>query len=103
MIVNISGLLRQEKDDEVLKLKMSLVVQDNGHYNEVESRRMYMRDAFQDYLRQIDEKELNGSLGLMNIKMNLLKRAKTILGNKTLERSLYLTLSCNKKNKYYMS
>ena len=93
MIVNISGTSASgKKTTRFLKLKVSLVVQDNGHYNEVESRRMYMRDAFQDYLRQIDEKELNGSLGLMNIKMNLLKRAKTILGNKTPREVLILDL-----------
>ena len=83
MIVNITGRSASgKKTTRFLKVKLSLVVEDNGNFDEIESRKIYMRDSFQDYLRQVDEAELIGSMGLMNLKVNLLQRAKAIVGNK---------------------
>ena len=93
MIVNISGISATgAKTTRFLKLKVSRVVKDNDNVREIKSRQIYMRDAFQDYLRQVDERELLGSIGLLNLKTNLLQRAKAILGNTAPQEILVLDL-----------
>ena len=39
-----------------------------------------MRDSFQDYLRTLDERDLRGSLGLSELKSELLRRARAVSG-----------------------
>jgi len=37
-----------------------------------------MRDSFQDYLRQMTERDLQGTIGLVTLKAELLRRARAI-------------------------
>lgn len=37
-----------------------------------------MRDSFQEYLRQLNESDLQGSIGLVRLKAELLRRARVI-------------------------
>ncbi|SDF34869.1 flagellar basal body-associated FliL family protein [Limimaricola pyoseonensis] len=46
----------------------------------LEQRRIYLRDSFQDYLRQLDERDLQGSAGLAGVKSELLRRARAVGG-----------------------
>lgn len=47
----------------------------------VEARHLYMRDAFQDYLRHLTERDLDGTAGLVTVKSELLRRARAIAGS----------------------
>lgn len=47
----------------------------------VETRHLYMRDAFQDYLRHLTERDLDGTAGLVTVKSELLRRARAIAGS----------------------
>jgi flagellar FliL protein len=46
----------------------------------VEERKEFVRDAFQDYLRQLSERDVQGSAGLAILKAELLRRARSIAG-----------------------
>jgi flagellar protein FliL len=81
MIVNITGYTATGRTtSRFLKLKVSIVY-DETIGQELASRKLFLRDAFQDYLRQLNEKDLAGSIGLATLKAELLKRAKSIAGN----------------------
>lgn len=47
----------------------------------VETRHIYMRDAFHDYLRHLSDRDIEGTLGLAILKSELLRRARAIAGN----------------------
>ncbi|NDV50799.1 flagellar basal body-associated protein FliL [Salipiger sp. PrR003] len=84
MIVNITGYTAAgRKTSRFMKIKFTMVYEDHGAEAaaELESRKLYMRDAFQDYLRQLDERDLQGSFGLVRLRSELLKRAKAVAGN----------------------
>lgn len=81
-IVNITGrTLRGRVTSRFMKVKLSIVY-DEAHGKELNDRKPFVRDTFQDYMRQLDEKDLEGSYGLLSLKSELLKRAKAIAGTK---------------------
>lgn len=83
MIVNITATAASGRQtSRFLKLDLALVydrTQDEGGM--VEMRHVFLRDAFQDYLRQLAERDLDGTLGLVTVKGELLRRARAIAGN----------------------
>lgn len=65
-------------------LKVNLVVTyrpDEGSGEIMESRRAFMRDLFNGYLRGVSEADLKGMAGVLYIKAELLKRARAAVGN----------------------
>jgi flagellar protein FliL len=81
MIVNITGYTATGRTtSRFLKLKVSIVY-DETMGETLVARKLFLRDAFQDYLRQLTERDLAGSIGLATLKAELLKRAKSIAGN----------------------
>lgn len=83
MIVNIKATTASgQQVNRFLKLDLALVydrAQDAaGH---VETRHIYMREAFQEYLRQLTERDFDGTLGLVTVKSELLRRARAIVGS----------------------
>lgn len=82
MIVNITGTTAAgRKTTRFLKVKVSIVYNTHEGDNKITSRKAFLRDSFQDYLRQLDEKELVGTLGFINLKAELLKRAQAIVNS----------------------
>mgnify|MGYP001076511203 CR=1 FL=1 len=82
MVVNITGTSSSgRKTSRFLKVKVSLVYSSSDGESKITSRKAFMRDSFQDYLRQLDEKELVGTLGFTNLKVELLKRAQAIINS----------------------
>lgn len=62
-----------------LKLNVALAYDDKAEgADRVEARKLYMRDSFQDYLRQMTERDLQGTIGLVTLKAELLRRARAI-------------------------
>lgn len=83
MIVNITATADSGRQtSRFLKVDLSLVydkTQDPGGL--VETRHIYLRDAFQDYLRQLADRDLEGTHGLITVKGELLRRARAIAGS----------------------
>lgn len=84
MIVNISATTESGRQtSRFLKLDLALVYdrkQDPDGL--VETRHIFLRDAFQDYLRQLADRDLDGTHGLVTVKGELLRRARAIAGSK---------------------
>ena len=83
IIVNISATTTTGRQTtRFLKLNTALVYDESqpGARN-VEERKPYLRDSFQDYLRQLSERDVQGSAGLATLKAELLRRARTISGS----------------------
>lgn len=81
IIVNIEGRNSAgRKVSRFMKVKLTLVY-DGEESADITKRKPYIREAFQDYLRQVTEKEVQGSHGMLSLKTELLKRAKTLAGN----------------------
>jgi flagellar FliL protein len=82
MIVNIKGqTLSGRTTSRFLKIQVSIVYEKSDEFDKITKRKPFLRDSFQDYLRQIDEKELIGTAGLVKLKSELLKRAQLISDN----------------------
>jgi len=83
MIVNITALTATGRvTSRFLKLNIALVYDKTAEGADgVLERELYMRDAFQDYLRQLTERDLQGSIGIVNLKGELLRRARAISGS----------------------
>ena len=65
------------KTSRFMKLNIALVYDEAmPGADHVEGRRLYLRDSFQDYLRQLTERDLQGSHGLATMKNELLRRAR---------------------------
>ncbi|APX89197.1 hypothetical protein BV394_05270 [Brevirhabdus pacifica] len=83
IIVNITAITASgRRTSRFLKLNVALVydaAQDADGL--VSARQLYMRDAFQDYLRQLTERDLQGTQGLLTLKEELLRRARAIAGS----------------------
>lgn len=82
IIVNISATTATGRQTtRFLKLNTALVYDETapgaGH---IEERKEFVRDAFQDYLRQLSERDVQGSAGLAILKAELLRRARSIAG-----------------------
>lgn len=80
IIVNITATTATgRRTSRFLKLNLALVYDDAAQGAErVEARKIYMRDSFQDYLRQLTERDLQGSMGLVTLKAELMRRARAI-------------------------
>ncbi len=80
IIVNIVSITETgRKSTRFLKLNVALVFDQNIEGSEkIEERVVYMRDAFQNYLRQLTERDLSGSIGIVRLKSELLRRARAV-------------------------
>lgn len=80
IIVNISATTATGRTtSRFMKLNVALVYDERKEgADRIEERRLFLRDSFQDYLRQLTEQDLQGSLGLVLVKEELLHRARTI-------------------------
>ncbi len=83
IIVNITATTATgRKTSRFLKMNLALVYDAAiPGAEEIEARKLFMRDSFQDYLRQLTERDLQGTSGLLNTKAELLRRARAIAGN----------------------
>lgn len=80
IIVNINATTATGRSTSRF-MKMNIALVYDSHLpgaERIEERRLFLRDSFQDYLRQLNERDLRGSVGLMTIKQDLLHRARTI-------------------------
>jgi flagellar FliL protein len=80
IIVNITATTATGRQTtRFLKMNIALVydgmAEGAGH---VEERKLYLRDSFQDYLRQLGERDVQGSYGIAMLKSELLRRARAI-------------------------
>ena len=80
IIVNIVSITETgRKSSRFLKLNLALVYDQNIAGSEhVTEREVYLRDAYQNYLRQLTERDLNGSIGIVRLKSELLRRARAV-------------------------
>lgn len=83
IIVNITATTATGRQtSRFLKLNLAIVYDTRiAGAEKVESRQLFMRDSFQDYLRQLNESDLQGSIGLAKLKAELLRRARAITGS----------------------
>ena len=81
-IVNISATTATGRQTtRFLKLNTALVYDEAAPgANYIEERKDFVRDAFQDYLRQLSERDVQGSAGLAILKAELLRRARSVAG-----------------------
>ncbi|MCA1287750.1 flagellar basal body-associated FliL family protein [Salipiger bermudensis] len=80
IIVNITATTATGRQTtRFLKLNLALAYDNrvSGAEN-IESRKLFLRDSFQEYLRQLNENDLQGSIGLVRLKSELLRRARAI-------------------------
>ncbi|GGG67811.1 hypothetical protein GCM10011415_13610 [Salipiger pallidus] len=80
IIVNITSTTATGRQTtRFLKLNLALAYDNTlpGAAN-IEERKLFMRDSIQDYLRQLNESDLQGSIGLVRLKAELLRRARAI-------------------------
>ncbi len=80
IIVNITSITETgRKSSRFLKLNLALVFDANAENSEhVTERKVYIRDAFQNYLRQLTERDLSGAVGVIRLKSELLRRARAV-------------------------
>ncbi|WP_212522775.1 flagellar basal body-associated FliL family protein [Actibacterium sp. MT2.3-13A] len=80
IIVNITATTATgRRTTRFLKLNLALVYDANAEgADRIEARKLYLRDSFQDYLRQLTERDLQGTMGLVTLKAELLRRARAI-------------------------
>ncbi len=83
IIVNISATTATRRQTtRCLKLNTALVYDNKIPGAEhVEERKVYLRDSFQDYLRQLSERDVQGTAGLTILKAELLRRARAVSGS----------------------
>ncbi|MDC0739417.1 flagellar basal body-associated FliL family protein [Cognatishimia sp. SS12] len=76
--VNAQGVPR----NAFLKLKLTLVYRpDEGAQALMEKRQPFMRDLFNGYARSLTEADVRGMAGILNVKAELLKRARAAAGS----------------------
>jgi len=80
IIVNIAATTATGRETtRFLKLNLALVYDEAvPGADQIEPRKLFLRDSFQEYLRQLNEVDLQGSVGLVNLKSELLRRARAI-------------------------
>lgn len=80
IIVNINATTATGRTtSRFMKLNVALVYDaELEGADRIEEQRLFIRDSFQDYLRQLTEHDLQGSLGIVIVKQELLHRARTI-------------------------
>ncbi len=94
MIVNIAATAEPGRQaSRFMRLGLALVYdQTMDTAGLVETRHIYMRDAFQDYLRHLTDRDIEGTLGLVTVKSELLRRARAIAGSNAPHEVLVLEL-----------
>lgn len=83
ILTNINGFDVQGKPTRAF-VKLSLVLvysPEPGAKELIEERRLFIRDLFNGYLRGLTEADTRGTVGLLNVKSELLKRARAAVGN----------------------
>jgi flagellar protein FliL len=80
IIVNVTDTgMNGNQSSRFLKLNMLLVYDDKlDGADRLLAREVYLRDTFQDFLRQLHVSDLKGSHGLAMMKTELLRRARAI-------------------------
>lgn len=80
IIVNITSMsVTGRKSTRFLKLNLALVFDENIEGAEhITERKVYIRDAFQNYLRQLTERDLSGTIGVVRLKAELLRRVRAV-------------------------
>lgn len=80
IIVNITATTATGRQtSRFLKLNIAMAYDSTqpGAEN-IEARKLFLRDSFQEYLRQLNESDLQGSIGLVRLKSELLRRARAV-------------------------
>ncbi|WP_175498594.1 flagellar basal body-associated FliL family protein [Sulfitobacter marinus] len=80
IIVNVTDTgINGRHSSRFLKLNMLMVYDDTREgADRLLAREIYLRDTFQDFLRQLHVSDLKGSQGLALIKTELLRRARAV-------------------------
>jgi len=80
IIVNVTDTgPKGGKTSRFLKLNMLMVYDDTLEgADRLVAREVYLRDSFQDFLRQLHVSDLSGSYGLAMMKTELLRRARAV-------------------------
>ncbi|WP_407496334.1 flagellar basal body-associated protein FliL [Pseudooceanicola sp. MF1-13] len=80
IIVNIHATTATGRQTtRFLKLNTALVYDENRPgASYIEERKVFVRESFQDYLRQLSERDVQGSAGLATLKAELLRRARSV-------------------------
>lgn len=80
IITNITATTATgRRTSRFLKLNIALVYDSQAEgADRIEPRKLYLRDSFQEYLRQLTERDLQGTIGLVTLKAELLRRARAI-------------------------
>lgn len=80
IIVNVTDTSAQgRQSSRFLKLNMLMVYDDQLEgADRLVAREVYLRDTFQDFLRQLHVNDLKGSHGLAMMKTELLRRARAV-------------------------
>jgi flagellar FliL protein len=80
IIVNVTDTgINGRQSSRFLKLNMLMVYDDTREgADRLVAREIYLRDTFQDFLRQLHVSDLRGSQGLALIKTELLRRARAV-------------------------
>ncbi|KAA9009956.1 flagellar basal body-associated FliL family protein [Histidinibacterium aquaticum] len=82
MVVNVTSVGASGRlSSRFMKVNIAVVYDPEGEGGDkFEERHLFVRDAFQDYLRQLNESDLDGSIGLQRLKAELLRRARAVAG-----------------------
>ncbi|OWU83203.1 flagellar motor switch protein M [Oceanicola sp. 22II-s10i] len=80
IIVNVTATTATGRQTtRFLKLNVALVYDETRPgAAQIEERKLFLRDSFQDYLRQLSDADLQGSIGLSRLKAELLRRARAV-------------------------
>jgi flagellar FliL protein len=80
IIVNITATTATGRlTSRFLKLNIALVYDSSAEGAErLEDRKIYLRDSFQEYLRQLSDTDLQGSYGLATLREELLRRTRAV-------------------------
>lgn len=91
IIVNITSITANgQATSRFLKLNVALAYDPSiDGADRLDERRLFIRDAFVEYLRQLTEDDLRGSAGLARLRADLLHRAR-ILGETDAPRELLI-------------
>lgn len=83
ILANINGFTAQGKPTRgFVKLKLVMIYRpDPGSSELMNERQPFMRDLFNGYARSLTEADLRGMAGIVEIKAELLKRARAAAGN----------------------
>lgn len=91
MIVNVTDVTASGRQtSRFLKLNLALLYDETAEGADLlPKRELYLRDTFQDFLRQLQVSDLQGSRGLAMLKTELLRRARAV-GNTEAPRDILI-------------